>query len=120
MLRRNVIPLLDYVGTPLIVSLFTALLLLQWRFPLRLQHFSTLRRVVRNLIVSIPSHAVLRWAALPIPLALAAWMQNRHFGLLTWVELPVWIRVIASFLLMDYAYWWWHWVNHMIPLFLRF
>jgi sterol desaturase/sphingolipid hydroxylase (fatty acid hydroxylase superfamily) len=21
---------------------------------------------------------------------------------------------------MDYAYWWWHWVNHMVPLFWRF
>src|SRR5258705_13321229 len=24
------------------------------------------------------------------------------------------------FLLMDYAYWWWHWANHMVPLFWRF
>jgi len=21
---------------------------------------------------------------------------------------------------MDYAYWWWHWANHMVPLFWRF
>jgi sterol desaturase/sphingolipid hydroxylase (fatty acid hydroxylase superfamily) len=28
--------------------------------------------------------------------------------------------VIATFLLMDYAYWWWHWANHMIPIFWRF
>jgi sterol desaturase/sphingolipid hydroxylase (fatty acid hydroxylase superfamily) len=113
-------PLLDYVGTPLIVCLFIALLLLQWRFPLRRQHFSTLRRLVRNLIVSLPSHAVLRWAALPIPLALAEWMQAQHFGLLNWIAFPVWMSVAASFLLMDYAYWWWHWANHMIPFFWRF
>src|SRR4029077_3023038 len=116
----KVIPLLDYVGAPLIVCLFIVLLLLQWRFPLRRQHFSMLRRILRNLIVSIPSQAVLRWAALPIPLALAAWMQERHFGLLSWVELPIWVRAIAGFFLMDYAYWWWHWANHMIPLFWRF
>jgi sterol desaturase/sphingolipid hydroxylase (fatty acid hydroxylase superfamily) len=117
----KVIPLLDYVGTPLIVCLFLALLFLQWRFSLRRQHFSGLRRIVRNLIVSIPSHAVLRWAALPVPLALAAWLQHQHFGLLNWVTtLPVWIRVAAGFLLMDYAYWWWHWANHMVPLFWRF
>src|SRR4029077_8405323 len=116
----KVIPLLDYVGAPLIVCLFIVLLLLQWRFPLRRQHFSMLRRILRNLIVSIPSQAVLRWVALPIPLALAAWMQERHFGLLSWVELPIWVRAIAGFFLMDYAYWWWHWANHMIPLFWRF
>ena len=116
----KVIPLLDYIGSPLIVCLFAALLFLQWRFPLRSQYFSTLRRVGRNLIVSLPSHAVLRWAALPLPLALAVWMQDRHFGLLGWVKLPVWIGVAAGFLLMDYAYWWWHWANHMVPLFWRF
>jgi sterol desaturase/sphingolipid hydroxylase (fatty acid hydroxylase superfamily) len=116
----KVLPLLDYIGSPLIVCLFAALLFLQWRFPLRSQHFSALRRVGRNLIVSLPSHAVLRWAALPLPLALAAWMHDRHFGLLGWVTLPVWIGVTAGFLLMDYAYWWWHWANHMVPLFWRF
>jgi sterol desaturase/sphingolipid hydroxylase (fatty acid hydroxylase superfamily) len=116
----KVIPLLDYVGTPVIVCLFVALLLLQWRFPLRRQYFSVLHRVLRNLTVSIPSHVVLRWAALPVPLALAAWMQHHRLGLLNWVPLPVWVGVIAGFLLMDYAYWWWHWANHMIPLFWRF
>jgi sterol desaturase/sphingolipid hydroxylase (fatty acid hydroxylase superfamily) len=114
------IPLLDYVGTPVIVCLFFGLLFLQWRYPLRRQHFSALRRLLRNLILSIPSHAVLRWAALPLPLALASWMEHRHLGLLRWMGLPVWARAIAGFLLMDYAYWWWHWANHMVPLFWRF
>jgi len=116
----KIIPVLDYIGTPLVVSLFAVLLFLQWRFPLRRQHFSALRRVFRNLVVSIPSHAVLRWAALPVPMMLAAWMQSRHFGLLGWLALPVWAQIVAAFLLMDYAYWWWHWANHMIPLLWRF
>ena len=119
-LRMNIIPLLDYVRTPAIVCLFLVLLLLQWRFPLRRQHFSVLHRVLRNLTVSIPSHVVLRWAALPVPLALAAWMQDQRLGLLNWLPLPVWVRVVVGFLLMDYAYWWWHWANHMILFFWRF
>lgn len=114
------IPLLDYLGNPLIVGLFLVLFLLQWRFPLRRLHFSLLQRVVRNLIVSIPSNVVLRWVMLPLPIALAAWAQHRHLGLLNWIPLPAWARVVPSFLLMDYAYWWWHWANHMIPLLWRF
>jgi sterol desaturase/sphingolipid hydroxylase (fatty acid hydroxylase superfamily) len=112
--------LLDYVGTPVFVCVFFALLLLQGCFPLRRQHFSALRRVVRNLILSLPSNVVLRWAALPVPLVLGVWAQSRHFGLLNWLALPGWARVIATFLLMDYAYWWWHWANHMVPFFWRF
>jgi len=48
------------------------------------------------------------------------WTESRHIGLLNWLGVTGWIAVIATFLLMDYAYWWWHWANHMIPLFWRF
>jgi hypothetical protein len=72
------------------------------------------------LLLSIPSHAVFRLAMLPVPLAAASWAKHHGIGLLHWVSLPGWVAIIASFLLMDYAYWWWHWANHMVPLFWRF
>jgi sterol desaturase/sphingolipid hydroxylase (fatty acid hydroxylase superfamily) len=114
------IPLIDPVGQLLLACVFLALLVLQSRFPLRRQHFSMLRRLVRNFVVSIPGFAVVRFVMLPIPLALAAWAQDRHIGLLNWLSLPWWGAIVVSFLLMDYAYWWWHWANHMLPLFWRF
>jgi sterol desaturase/sphingolipid hydroxylase (fatty acid hydroxylase superfamily) len=111
---------MDYVGRPLLACMFLVLLLLQWHFPLRRQHFSVLHRLVRNFVLSIPGFAIVRLAMLPIPLAIAVWAQNRNIGLLNWLALPGWAAAIATFLLMDYAYWWWHWANHMIPLFWRF
>src|SRR5437867_6673746 len=109
------IPLMDYVGRPLLACLFVALLLLQWRFPLRRQHFSALHRLVRNFVLSIPGFAIVRLAMLPIPIAVGLWAQDRGIGLLNWLPLPAWVTVIATFLLMDYAYWWWHWLMHMVP-----
>src|SRR5437773_2919303 len=114
------IPLMDYVGRPLLASVFLALLWLQWRFPLRRQHFSVLRRLVRNFVLSIPGFAIVRLAMLPIPIAVAMWAQQRHIGLLNWIPVPGWVAVISTFLTMDYAYWWWHWANHMVPIFWRF
>ncbi len=114
------IPLMDYVGRPLLACLFVALLLLQWRFPLRRQHFSVLHRLVRNFVLSIPGFAIVRLAMLPIPIAIAIWARERHVGLLNWLHFPGWAAVIATFLLMDYAYWWWHWAMHMAPFFWRF
>jgi len=111
---------MDYVGRPLLACLFLALLCLQWRFPLRRQHFSVLHRFVRNFVLSIPGFAVVRLAMLPIPIAVAMWAEEKHIGLLHWLALPFWIAGIATFLLMDYAYWWWHWANHMLPFFWRF
>ncbi len=114
------IPLIDQVGRPLLACLLVTLLLLQWRFPLRLQHFGILRRLIRNFVLSIPGFAIARLAMLPIPIATAIWAHERNIGLLNWVHLPAWVAVIASFLLMDYAYWWWHWALHMAPFFWRF
>src|SRR5437879_8501703 len=111
---------MDYVGRPVLACVFLALLWLQWRFSLRRQHFSMLHRLVRNFVLSIPGFAIVRLAMLPIPLAVAMWAQDRHLGLLNWLALPAWAAAISTFLLMDYAYWWWHWANHMIPLFWRF
>jgi sterol desaturase/sphingolipid hydroxylase (fatty acid hydroxylase superfamily) len=114
------IPLIDSVGRPLLALIFIALFLLQWRFPLRRQYFSALHRLIRNFVLSIPGFAIVRLAMLPIPFSAATWARDRHIGLLNWVSPPGWVALTATFFLMDYAYWWWHWANHMVPLFWRF
>jgi sterol desaturase/sphingolipid hydroxylase (fatty acid hydroxylase superfamily) len=114
------LPILDGVGRPVLAALFVILFCLQWQFPLRRNHFGVFRRLVRNWILSIPGFIIVRLALLPIPLALAIWAQRQHMGLLNWFSVPAWFATIATFLLMDYAYWWWHWANHMVPLFWRF
>ena len=111
---------MDYVGRPMLACMFLGLLWLQWRFPLRRQQFKMLHRLVRNFVLSIPGFAIVRLAMLPIPIAIAIWAQEEHIGLLHWLAVPFWVTIIATFLLMDYAYWWWHWANHMIPIFWRF
>jgi sterol desaturase/sphingolipid hydroxylase (fatty acid hydroxylase superfamily) len=120
MLPVQRLPLMDYVGRPLLACVFLALLWLQWRFPLRRQHFHLLHRLVRNFVLSIPGFAIVRLAMLPIPMAVAIWARDQQIGLLNCLALPRWAAVLATFLLMDYAYWWWHWANHMIPFFWRF
>jgi hypothetical protein len=72
------IPLVHYIGRPLLAGIFLALLYLQWRFPLRRQHFSVLHRLVRNFILSIPGFAIVRLLMLPVPLAIGIWAKDRH------------------------------------------
>ena len=114
------IPLLDNVGAPLLTVLFLLLLWLQWRRPLRQARFSAWRRLVRNFVFSAPGFAVLRLAMVPLPLAVAAWAEQRSFGLLHWLPLPRWLAGSLGFFLMDWAYYWWHYANHMVPFFWRF
>src|SRR3954464_14203896 len=110
----------DSVANALLSALVVMLLLLQWRFPLRRQRFGALRRLVRNFVVSIPGFIIVRLAMFPVPLGIAIWAQHRHVGLLNWLGLPRWIAVSGGFLLLDYAYWWWHRANHVVPFFWRF
>jgi len=116
----NLPPLFNRVGTPLVAGLIVLLLFLQWRFPLRRQHFGLLRRLLRNCVLSIPGFVIVRLAMLPIPFAIAVWAKARHFGLLHWLGLSGWVNALIAFILMDYAYWWWHWANHRLPFFWRF
>jgi sterol desaturase/sphingolipid hydroxylase (fatty acid hydroxylase superfamily) len=39
---------------------------------------------------------------------------------LNWIKLPPLIAAIIGFLVMDWAYYWWHWAMHRIPFFWRF
>src|SRR3954471_10772403 len=111
---------LDWVANPVLAALVVVLLILQWRFPLRRQHYAVLRRLVRNYLVSIPGFVIMRLAMLPIPIAVAIWAQHQHVGVLNWLHLPGWLAIAVGFVILDYAYWWWHWANHMIPFFWRF
>ena len=111
---------LEAVGTVLLGTVTISLLLLQGLFPLRRQQHVPWRRMVRNLVLSAPSQAVMRLALLPVTLSVANWAQENRYGLLNLIAMPDWARLIFTFLLMDYAYWWWHRANHTVPLFWRF
>lgn len=114
------IPLLDFIGSPLLAILFAGLFFLQWKYPLRQRHFSVLRRMIRNFVMSAPSFVILRLALIPIPLAAAAWAEEYGVGLLHWLALPGWIAAVVGFLWMDWAYYWWHFAMHKVPVLWRF
>lgn len=114
------IPLLDHIGSPIFAALFLTFLFLQWKYPLRYRHFSVLRRLLRNFVFSLPAFVLLRLTLVPIPLAISFWAARAHFGLLHWIPIPGLVAGVAGFLLMDWAYYWWHYATHKVPLLWRF
>ncbi len=114
------VPLLDHFAGPFFATVFVMLLLLQWRFPLRHQHFARFRRLVRNAVFSGPGFALARISLVPIPLLTSVWAGMHHVGLLHWLPFPHWLMIIMGVVLMDYAYWWWHVALHLVPLMWRF
>ncbi|WP_020603330.1 sterol desaturase family protein [Spirosoma spitsbergense] len=118
------IPAFDYVASPLMVLFFGLLLLIQWRYPLRKQHYVPLRRIIRNISVALPTFVVLRLALLPLPLLTAVWARDNNIGLINWLfpeqGVGAWVGYGLGFLVFDYAYYWWHYATHRVGFLYRF
>jgi sterol desaturase/sphingolipid hydroxylase (fatty acid hydroxylase superfamily) len=88
--------------------------------PLRAQRESKLRRIGRNLATAGIGFATIELLQIPILIPISRWTMTRGVGLLNQLEVEGWIRVVITFVLLDYTLWFWHWVNHRIPFFWRF
>lgn len=114
------LPLLDFFGAPLAVTVFCALFLLQWLRPLRRRTCSVWRRTFINFVYSLPGFALLRLTLVPIPYATANWAQDNEFGLLNWLNVPPLPAALLGIVLFDYSYYGWHIATHHVPLLWRF
>lgn len=113
-------PILDRIGAPLLVTLVLLLLAAERCWPLRARVDRWLRRILTNLLVAAPSFLILRLLLVPAVVAVASWAQARELGLLRMVEMPVVLATILAVLLLDYAMYFWHWLNHRVPFLWRF
>ncbi len=110
----------DNIGGAILVSLFGTLLLLETNFELRNRLQNRWRRAIINFIVSIPSFSLLRLLLIPLMVWLATESKNLNFGLSYHYPSPYWLKIIVSFLLLDYSNYVWHILLHKIPFLWRF
>jgi len=117
-------PPFDFVIFPLMMVVFGLLLWIQWKRPLRHQRLNSVRRVARNVGVSVPMFVVFRLLMVPLPLFTALWAANHDVGLLRWLlpdtDFGTVVQGVLGFMLFDYSYYWWHQATHYWPLFYRF
>jgi sterol desaturase/sphingolipid hydroxylase (fatty acid hydroxylase superfamily) len=99
---------------------FVALSVLERFIPLRRRCSSVLPRVILNLIISAAAFAVAAILVRPAAMATLSWATQKPFGLVHLVALPPALGFIASFLLMDLTFYWWHLANHRIGFLWRF
>lgn len=100
----------------LIVGAFGALLWLERRRPLRHSSIEPkLTRDARNLAVAALGAAALQIAERPVAEPLTQLVEQRRWGLLKRVRLPLWLEVTLGVALLDYTLYLWHVLTHRAP-----
>lgn len=74
----------------------------------------------RNLAIGLFNSIILAVLFAPILFFVTTWTQTNSFGSLNLVNLPVWGSVILAILFQDAWMYFWHRINHRIPLLWRF
>lgn len=114
--RVSDIPVLVWTG----IAAAGAIFVLERLLPLRRRRENQLPHTARNLaVVAITATAtsvVERIVLEPVQRV----VEQRHVGLLGGFTRHPHARMILGTLLLDYTLWWWHWMNHRLPLLWRF
>lgn len=111
---------LSLVTALIVLGLFIALFVVEKLFPLRESRAGLLARLVVNGCTSLLAFAVAAAAVRPAALYALDWAAERPFGLIHLVSLPAWAQVAVGFLLLDLSFYYWHLLNHRVPLLWRF
>lgn len=104
----------------LFVVLIIVLFILEQFFSLRKNRNSLIPRLIVNVSLSLLSFAIVFYAVFPAQEITLGWTSNTNFGLLNLLDLPLFLEGIIAFLLMDLAFYYWHLLNHKIPVLWRF
>lgn len=109
-----------WLNATLICGTFATLLWLEHRRPLRRQTDSKLTRDIRNLAMAALSATAIRLTERPVTGPLTQLIERKRWGLVPRLQLPAWLEVLLSVVLLDYTLYLWHILTHKMPVLWRF
>lgn len=104
----------------LVLAAFAAVLVFEWKRPLRRRTQGQARRNARNIGMAALSAAAVALAEKPVAGLLSRRVHARGLGLVPRLGLPAWAEVALSVVLMDYTLYLWHILTHKAPPLARF
>jgi sterol desaturase/sphingolipid hydroxylase (fatty acid hydroxylase superfamily) len=110
----------EYLSSIVLTGVFFLLMSVEMIFPLRRRKRSWLRRVVINGCLTAVAFIVGTFIVRTVSLSLSNWTSAHGFGMLNVFKLPFAVQFVAGFLLMDLTFYYWHRLNHSVPLLWRF
>lgn len=98
------------------IGLFGLLAIMELAAPRRRPKGYKARRWFTNWMIVLIDSALLRLVFASAAVGVALWAQEREIGLFNTVETPIWIAIVLSFLVLDFAIWLAHVASHKIPI----
>lgn len=89
-------------------------------FPLRESRTGLIARLIVNGCTSAMAFVVAATVVRPAALHTLNWASEQPFGLVHVLSLPSWAQFVLGFLLLDLSFYYWHLLNHRLPLLWRF
>jgi sterol desaturase/sphingolipid hydroxylase (fatty acid hydroxylase superfamily) len=114
MLERTYLVVAGLVGVGLLFFLLERVV------PLRESKAQLVGRLLVNLALAALALAAATLVVRPAVEASFDRLADRPFGLAQWTALPVPAKGVLAFLLMDLSFYYWHLLNHRVPLLWRF
>ncbi|NIO11725.1 MAG: sterol desaturase family protein [Deltaproteobacteria bacterium] len=104
----------------LVAALFLLLWVIEPQWSLRRPRRSRINRLTINAVVSTLALVTGGVVIVPLVFMLMDWCAANGYGLLQFTNLWAPLEVTLGFLLMDLTFYYWHRVNHTVPLLWRF
>ena len=101
-------------------GLFGLFALTEMLRPRRRLTVSKAHRWFTNLAIVVLDSLLVRWLFPAATVGLAFWGESQGIGLFNIIDAPLWLAVLVSVIVLDFAVWLSHVLSHKIPLFWRF
>ena len=108
------------ITVAVVAGLFGIFFIVERFVPLRATKSELLARLIVNLCFSALAFGVAAAIVRPAAQSAMRWAGLEQFGLIHIVPLPAAAQLVVAFLLMDLSFYWWHVLNHSIPILWRF
>jgi sterol desaturase/sphingolipid hydroxylase (fatty acid hydroxylase superfamily) len=127
LMKVNIIMMLEYhLITPsyligiILAMMYSLLFIIEHQYPLRHSTRPLLSRVLINLILTVFVYITANLFIAPLIQFALKITADHHIGLLSWIPMSDGFRFVLGFLLLDVTFYYWHRLNHEIPLLWRF
>lgn len=111
--NENSIRLVAFVGV------FVVMAMLEFASPRKQRTEPRVTRWITNFGLVVVDAMVLR-AVFPIlAVGVAVWAQRKGYGLFAILDWPIWLEIILTVIVLDFAIYWQHVASHKLPLLWR-